>query len=213
MLTLQQIHSWLITLKSDMNRYVSADSSISSTDKSTAKNSYSSIIDEIASECDTYFMNMKSAPLSDYIISVVSYLGFIDPEESSGLIDISSHFSCDNTFTEELLHSDTKTLFYNSGAISTAEMVKLNNFKNKISNGSSKDISDIRNIISSIRSSIMWNSFAMMFEVDKDKKPHMNKINIRETAELLYNTYKAYDIIKSFNFDIYIPSYIEEEHS
>lgn len=213
MLTLQQIHSWLITLKSDMNRYVTADSSISSTDKSTAKNSYSSIIDEVASECDTYFASMKSAPLSDYIISVVSYLGFIDPEESGDLIDISSHFSCDNTFTEELLHSDTKALFYNSGAINTTEMVKLNNFKNKVSNGSNKDISDIRNIISSIRSSIMRNSFAMMFEVDKDKKPHMNVINMREAAELIYNTYKTYDIIKSFDFDIYIPSYIEEEHS
>ncbi len=59
----------------------------------------------------------------------------------------------------------------------------------------------------------MGNSFAMMFEVDEDKKPHMNKINMQEAAELIYNTYKAYDIIKSFDFDIYIPSYIEEEHS
>ena len=59
----------------------------------------------------------------------------------------------------------------------------------------------------------MENSFAMMFEVDENKRPHMNKIDMQAAARLIYNTYKAYDIIKAFDFNIYIPSYIEEEHS
>lgn len=212
MLTKQQLHSWIAQLKSDMNSYVNSDRNIVSADKTDAKNAYASLLDDLKSECDSYFSSMSSAPLTDAIIGILSYLSFFTIEDAEEIANMNNYFSCNSIFNEDLLSINSKEAFYDNGAVRQQEMIKLNNFISRVSGGASSDKSRLESAIGTMRSKVMANSFIMIFEVDKEKKPVIS-IDIPEIARAIYNTFKVYDIIKAFDIDIYIPSYIQEEHS
>lgn len=212
MLKPDQLHTWINTVKSNLNSYVNSDRSLDSTEKTAAKSAYSSLCDDLRSACDNYFNSMSGAPLSDAIMSILSYLSFNTPEAAAPVANMKNYFSCDGIFTDSLLSINIKDTFYNSGVSNTYGMTKLNNFIDRVRGGSVKDIAGLNGAIGTMRSFVIHNAFAMVFETDNNK-PNMNRLEMQDVARLIYNTYGVYDIITLFGFDIYIPSYIREEHS
>lgn len=208
MLKLSELHTWLNRVEGDITGYVGSDITIGPQDKATAKESYHQKIIELKSAIDNYYSSMKSVNLPDLVLAVFTYLSWIPSDD---LVDIREFFDGGGTFIPSLLTSDTRELFYDAGAVTPEQLIKLENFITKIKGAAAIDVAGINSAKQAMRSNTYGISFAAVFEVDADKKPSIS-VDIKQSARKIYNDMGIYDISKTFGIDVYIPSYIKEDN-
>lgn len=203
MLSPQQLRTWIASTKAIILNNIDSDNSLDDGKKEILRNEYISALTNLQESCDDYFTNMKKAPLGEAIVSILSYLNFTPIEIASEKVNLRKFFSCDNTFNKDFTNMDVKTSFLTNKGLDKIEMLI-----DDIKEGADKDISNLCSCISDMKVA----SLPTILEIPS-KKPPVYRLDMQETGRVIYNLLGAYDIIKDFGFNLFIPSYIEEERA
>ena len=203
MLSPQQLRTWIASTKAIILNNIDSDNSLDDGKKEILRNEYISALTNLQESCDDYFTNMKKAPLGEAVVSILSYLNFTPIEIASEKANLRKFFSCDNIFNKDFTNMDVKTSFLTNKGLDKIEMLI-----DDIKEGADKDISNLCSCISDMKTA----SLPTILEIPS-KKPPVYRLDMQETGRVIYNLLGAYDIIKDFGFNLFIPSYIEEERA
>ena len=203
MLSPQQLRTWIASTKAIIFNNIDSNNSLDDGKKEILRNEYISALTNLQESCDYYFTSMKKAPLGEAIVSILSYLNFTPVEIASEKVNLRKFFSCNNIFNEDLINLEVKTTFLTNKGLD-----KIETLIDDIKEGADKDISSLYSCISDMKVA----SLPTILEIPS-KKPTIYRLDMQETGKVIYNLLGAYDIIKDFGFDLFIPSYIEEERA
>ena len=194
--------------KTRVNELIDSDEAIhDSIEREEVRRDYDELFDTLDETIDNCYAEMANGEetLSNLIIAAVSYLSFAsNPIET----DLTLFYTAEEKISEGMVYGLDGDWFY-EGRLTHPEHSHLQEYCLDIERGVAGDAASRKRLLARLKNSTMFDSFRCIFE---GTSPRGNVGDMKALGKEIYEEWGAAEIIRTYDYHIYIPSYIGENN-